>query len=879
MRLFSFLCLLFVAVAACAQEKPLPPPGPQIQQIGPHNTIVIEAVGSAGHYIGFDVRADGALVAPVRFTSRELIFSSDAVAVSKGAISTLVFDDLQGVPDCGITLKQSRVVVTLNAQQFPTVAFDLHLTRFSTREWQETLGMQPFHFLTIGLPEATVWHQRGWLHATPRADMFPLLLDVHANTPELSAFPYNREWSLTPPLSAHALPVIGLWSPARRLYAGWNFQASRLSDNSERDIATGFCNRLIVPVDLNARQPIEETQPPAAPLLDDNAPHSEAGKPPRKRDPRLRRSLSYDQQASRDLDKSGVGKFIALVYPQGGSDYQQLVYPTAEARMASCATLMFHTDMGADNDPNRFLWQEWWNAPAIRNHLARVPAVANVNRPASSATAQSLRPSSEIIRQTEAGDKFHIPGSLLMSGQDETNESAVDAALHSADPARWTQLQTDAQTLLHYVKKFTVNKEPCAYWEQPLAGEATPEWGGEPATTLHNAQGWAAGRLLLDLYRVGKAEEKRRKGEKEKDAEEQNNFSAMSPLKQTGKQDAKSPFLLFSSSPLLPVVDGVFNWSRHVAWTRGTFADSPTSQSASDSGAAIGFLLDYYFTFKDDLLDEAHRTRAQQALELAQTFMYRSLVLWTGQGNKNDAQESAFLWEMGAGRDHMGAVSGCEIKGSLDALAQVAVHTGDPILMWALQGSLSRPAPPRINGSSTLLTDLETSGGKLLLKPAPGTSRIGSNQREASTPVARLNLIAPLGDTNARILCGEKAALVINQDAQRISIRNYRCTGVGDFALIVRMEGAGLRAASKTPPVSVTVTFPYADLSRKTVAVRHGSITQQTLVEGANLERNARGCWSLIVRGLRDGDTIVVGKPDLSGANFLPTVPPLLQSP
>ncbi len=348
---FLFVSLNFVALAANAQEKPLPPPGPQIQQIGPHNTIIVEAVGVPGHYIGFDVRADGKLVAPVRFTSRELIFSPDAVTATKGAVSTLTFNDLQAAPDCGIALRQSRIVVSLASQQFPTVAFDLHLATFSPREWQNTIGLQPFHFLTIGLPEATVWHQRGWLHATPRADMFPLLLDVHANTPELSAFAYNREWSLTPPLSAHALPVIGLWSPARRLYAGWDFQAARLSDNSERDIATGYCNRLIVPIDLRVRQPIEETQPPAAPLPDDDAPRSHNGLPPPRRDPRVRRPLSYDQQASRELDNRGVGKFVALVYPQGGKDYQQLVYPSANAHIASRATLMFHTDMGEEDYP------------------------------------------------------------------------------------------------------------------------------------------------------------------------------------------------------------------------------------------------------------------------------------------------------------------------------------------------------------------------------------------------------------------------------------------------------------------------------------------------------------------------------------------------
>ncbi len=84
MRRLFLLFFLFVSVAACAQEKPPPPIGPHIEQIGPHNTITVQAVGEPGHYIGFDVLADGKLAAPVRFTSRELIFSADAASRQQG---------------------------------------------------------------------------------------------------------------------------------------------------------------------------------------------------------------------------------------------------------------------------------------------------------------------------------------------------------------------------------------------------------------------------------------------------------------------------------------------------------------------------------------------------------------------------------------------------------------------------------------------------------------------------------------------------------------------------------------------------------------------------------------------------------------------------
>ncbi len=384
--------------------------------------------------------------------------------------------------------------------------------------------------------------------------------------------------------------------------------------------------------------------------------------------------------------------------------------------------------------------------------------------------------------------------------------------------------------------------------------------------------------MLLDLYRFGKEEEKRRKGEKEKRSEKDYIEGSSMPVPdQKSQKDSHSPFLLFSFSPFLPVIDGVFNWSRRVVWTRGLFADSPASASAGDSASAIAFLLDYYFTFKDDFLDGEHRTRALQALELARAFAYRSLTMWTGQGNKEDKQNSPFLWEAGAGRDRMGEVSAREIEGSLDALAQVAVHTGDPILMWALQGSLSRPITPRSSEFSARLTDMEGNYKQEGLVRTRETARQEAGSRAATENGAFPSLIAPLQDTDARIVCGEKAALVFNRNSSAITLRNYRCARPGEFAFTLRIQGASPFSAATLPPVSVTITFPCVDLSRQNVAVRHGSITRQTLMEGANLTRAPDACWSLLVRGLREGDTVVVGKPDLRATSPLPTAPPLTE--
>src|ERR1051325_7989474 len=117
---FVFCLLVLIDIRVKAQEI-------QIRQVGPHNTTTVRAVGTKGRYIGFDVLADDRLVAPIRFTSLELISSPKAVAETQGDTATLTFDNLTAAPESGLELTAGRIVVRLDSGKFPTVAFDLHL--------------------------------------------------------------------------------------------------------------------------------------------------------------------------------------------------------------------------------------------------------------------------------------------------------------------------------------------------------------------------------------------------------------------------------------------------------------------------------------------------------------------------------------------------------------------------------------------------------------------------------------------------------------------------------------------------------------------------------------------------------------------------------
>ena len=828
------LALLLSILALKVQGQDIPP-APEIQQTGPHNAITLHAVGTPGHYTGFDLLADDLLVAPVRFTSHDLIWCAKAVATNKGLTSTLVFEDVQADSSCGLRLEHSRIAVTLHSERYPIVAFDLHIAAFDPALWQQSIGAQPFHFLTLAMPDAAVWHQEGWLFATPRADLFPLLLDPNDGAESLSTS-YNREWSRTPSLSAHALPVIGLWSPTRKIYAAWDFQTTRLSPNasgdyleghSERDIATGFCNRLIVSTDPTLPQS-QETVPPSEPLIAEDAPQSKNGLPPLKRDPRTRKPLTYLEQASREYDQRGVSKFVALVSPAGGADGRQLVYPKSGTRLASQAVLMFSTNLPDTDDPNRFLWQQWWKTPEIFSSLPAVPRVVDtgrlsmVSRPENPASAPS---DSLIVR---ANREPYLPGSLFLSGQDKHEAGRVNASARPDDAARLTQMQADASLLLKYAHRFWVDKEPCVYWDNPVVGEWMPTLGGEPAATLHNAQGWAAGRMLLALYRAER--EKARRQDQKRDTELESSASPVAA--QNPKNKTQS----------IKVIDGVLNWAAHVSWIRGGFAGEPALPTIQDNANATFFLLDYYFTFKDDLLDGEHRTRALLALDLARSFTYRALMMRAGEAAGDDSEE-AFQWTTRADDDKASQDTSCEVVGSLDALAQVAVHTGDPILMWALQGSVSR---------LSRLSSPGAAGGEMIVPPA---------------------------NVDVQALCGEKAALAFDRKHDNshnaIVVTSYRCTGTGDFAVTFRRIKTGVSSANT--PFCANVTFPYADLRLRPVSVRHGNVQQRVLQPGAELACDLSTPWSLRVSGLRDGDTVIIGSPELSGADNLPCAPPLIE--
>ena len=328
---------------------------------------------------GFDVFADGVLVAPIRLAANGALVADQVETNASGVrLSGLRAVDAQAVsfaPDDFVSITLAAGGGTnLSAAYEPMVQFKLTVQSFNTNRWLALFpgGPAPFHFLICSMPTAKVWHQIGWLNATPVADPFPLLLDVHDGSPELSCL-WNRNWGYICALGGHPIPMIGLWDPTASLYVGYDFQGARASDGSERFLATAYC-----------------------------------------------------------WQEGSSSNFITLAFPYGGSRFGQQVYPKGGEVLSSWFNLEIDTNLPDTEDPNeRFqarLFERYTNAlPAVpaMNDMSWIPGYAHLqNFPP--APGLDLYGSGDVV-------PFRPPETIVLRGWTGHREMPVDTAINNGN--------------------------------------------------------------------------------------------------------------------------------------------------------------------------------------------------------------------------------------------------------------------------------------------------------------------------------------------------------------------------------------------------------------------------------------------------------------
>jgi hypothetical protein len=718
--------------------------------------------------IGFDVLADGLLVAPIRLAVNGAILA-DSVVVTNGGIRLSglhAADPLAvsfGADDYVAIRLPASIANATNSPPIldPVVEFKLSVNSFNPTRWKALFpdGPMPFHFLTCSMPAAQVWHQRGWLNATPKADPFPLLQDVHVGSPEISCL-WNRNWSYLCPLGGHPIPVIGLWDPPSRLYVGYDFQGARAADQSERFIATAYC-----------------------------------------------------------WQAGDTKSFITLAFPYGGVRYGDLIYPQGGETLASWFHLIIDNNLPDTEDPN-----ERFQGRLFDRYGDRLPAVPAMNDlawiPGKVRSSDFAGPIGLDLWGAGGETTFYPASTILLQGWTGHREMPIDTAVRRGDLASVAYARSRLGTLLtDYAKTFTVAGDRCLYWEKPLVGAWNTNWGGAPVTTMHNSEGWYAARVLVELYRYDR---------------------------NSGKTNAN----------YLQAIDGLFNWAKHFVWTRNEFPDVPSSPFAIGGTLSSAFLLDYYFTFKDDPQRQA---TAQQALQLANHLTWRYLQIWAMDSDRFDgALDSAFLLEPNSGRDWAGLACANEVAWNIDSLTQVYVHTGDPRMRYYLRGILQRwPALYRPNYEDSIAdygSDAFTEGLGLFDGSGPGR---GSRYSYGFTEPLPLN--EPVGQSSLRIVAGAKACIAFDKNGTGSDVTEYQTTGSGacSFRIVSALPG----------PFDVSFSYPFVDVSKMAVNLVRGNVVR--LLGASDMTRPMQSPSSLYLRQLRNGDVIRIGALPAG----LPTIP------
>lgn len=722
---FLFLLILFLPFVALPQ--------PSLS----NGLTTITPILEENKAIGFTVESQGKSIATIYFGSLRNIYAEKVEREG----DSLVFSNLQAYPTPTIG-KNSFVRIHLYPNDpYPEVSFRLELADFSPDKWEASIGRVPFHFLICPLEGAELFHQRGWLIATPVIDPYPLL---NAQGPgKHIASNWSNDWTYAPPLGAYPIPVVGLWKPSSSLYVGYEFQEARLTDNSEKNIASAYCWEL--------------------------------------------------------KDRK---QFFTLVYPYAENAYRDLRYPQKGDIISSHFRLIFSTDMPSDSDPNFFVHNYIWSRyaellpPAPTNNdfgwLPQNYRIANFPTPGFGG----------LYGVVGEGNPFQKPGNISAWGVDYASP-VIDYIYEHNDQKAIDRLRQDLAFLMDNSVKLKIDGDDCVFWMKPIKGDWHDSYGkGVP--TLHNVQAWQVALAFLDAYR-----------------------------------NEHNP-------AYLPYIDGALRYTKHILYTRNCYDDVPAAQFAWDAAPVSTFCLRYYYTFRND---PERASLAQEAYKLARVMVYKYLPIFISDNDKADDIDASFFMEPNAGFPWLGEACANEIWAVAFALAQTYVATGDPILGHYLRGMTEKwhmlfrdeyyPSIRQYDGSFAEMYGLFD--GCL----------IGKGKRSTFGGLwGGFELLAyPVGNAQARVLCGEKASLVFNKDTQDIDIADYRSSN-SDFSFRL--------ISSRQAPFDIVVTFPFFDLRNKPVSIiRDGQ--EIKLQVGKDYDIYPQRPDSLYIRNLRNGDIVSVG--------------------
>jgi hypothetical protein len=638
---------------------------------------------------------------------------------------------------------------------YPHVNFNLEIEAFDEEGWREEIGEAPFHFLVCSLPGAEIFHQRGWNIPTPVIDPYPLRGRQTGYGRQISSL-WSRDWTYCPPIGAYPLATVGLWKPSQEKYVAYDFHGARLTDGSERYIASAYCWK-----------------------------------------------------------QGEAEQFFSLVYPYA-ERYNKLRYPKPPLTISSHFTFLYSLELPSYSDPNLFVQEFIWER--YRDLLPEVPRVNDLSWLPEPYRVKGYGPMGIrrlYHRLTKENARWFKPGALVFGGEG-WDRSAVDYIFERGSERAISRLEEDLEFLAKRAKRMIVDGDECYFWQKPLEGEGIDMFG-PGVETMHNIQGWQLALTYLDAYR--------------NDPERFGRY--------------------------LYLVDGALRWTKHILYTRNGYADVPAAQFCWGAAPATAFCLRYYYTFRDD---PEREDLAHDAYKLARVMMYRYMPIWASDNDRMDELDSSFLMEPNSGISWLGSACSNEVWCVVYAMALTYVATGDPIIGHYLRGACERWHELFRDEYHESVADYDRSFTEMfgLFEGC----NVGKGKRASFGGLWGLleQIAYPVGEATVRVICGEKGALAFNRKGRHTDISEYRYYGDGNFSFKLMRYGKG-----GDEPFDLNVTFPMFDLRGRRVFVLKEGISQpEEFRLGEGFDEMPNRPDTLVIHGVGYGDTIAIGKLDLS---------------
>lgn len=495
------------------------------------------------------------------------------------------------------------------------------------------------------------------------------------------------------------------------------------------------------------------------------------------------------------------GQFFCLSWPYAES-WTRLKLPEAPVAIATTFRILYHADMPSDDDPNRFVLRSL--AARYRDSLPPAPRMNDMAWLKQGMEASQVRflhdlglaPEPPVggapivlVPYERCEKAFFDPGAVQLIAH-QTGKSCR-YAWSVGDTAGLAELKRQIEMLIPEAIEERYGDDICYVWKHPLHGQFKNALGGANAAGTRHMFNWGIASAMLWQY----------------------------------KHEPDPRYLKF--------IDGMVKWTRHCLYDRAGMADLPWA--VFSMGAANGgeFLLDYYYTFRDD---PVRKGLAEEAWRLAEMIVYRNSYPYLGDTLDADTLDPSFLLQAVNSAYWIGAVTWGEMGRVPEMWIRMYLETGDPLLKYLVRGCLERYYIGTVNAAGHYTENL------LVFHGGGMSGGWGGNNFRW--------LAEPLGSAIMQVDVGPKAAIAFCRGTRALDVADFAYARPGNYRFTVVAEGP--RSELPSGPFDIMVTSPHESISGKTIRINREALASDRYVIGTD-------GVNAMIRGVRVGDVVTIG--------------------